>query len=48
MEERHTRTAILLGEDAPARLRASHVVILGLLHFAKLCFKVVKHFFISL
>ena len=30
MEERHSRTAVLLGEDAPARLRAAHVAILGL------------------
>ena len=30
MEERHTRTAILLGEEAPARLRTAHVVVFGL------------------
>ena len=30
MQERHSRTALLLGEDAIARLNASHVAVFGL------------------
>ncbi len=30
MEERHSRTAALLGEDAPQRLKGKHVAVLGL------------------
>lgn len=30
MEERHTRTAILLGADAPEKLKKAHVAVLGL------------------
>lgn len=30
MEDRHSRTAILLGEDAPNKLKGKHVAVLGL------------------